>query len=274
MEDGRPAPRKKRKSGGSFCAEGTCSNNSHRNKTSVLEGRGFLRYYYIPRDPHRRREWASRMKRELGWKPSDHTRICSDHFHDDDFVAADIEKHRKNLNLKTKKEYQIHLKEDATPNTDRSTGYRSEPLKAQVLNYRQFRMKRRLQGAKPSSSTVILGISEQSEVKPKPESKLPQSVSSSSKVNKGCQIGSCFLLQQRYCREQEVNNFQMLEQILGPEEEDEHVRQSFGCGGEEEDPDWSYLDEHVGVERDSARDDDGRGIVFVVFVSSLLGITA
>ena len=228
MEDGRPAPTKKRKSGGSFCAEGTCSNNSHRNKKSVLEGRGFLRYYYIPRDPHRRREWASRMKRELGWKPSDHTRICSDHFHDDDFVAADIEKHRKNLNLKTKKEYQIHLKEDATPNTDRSTGYRSEPLKAQVLNYRQFRMKQRLQDSKHTSCTDIFGNSEQSAVKSESETKLPISAPSCSTVNKGCQIGPCFLLQEHYCREQEVNNFQMLEQILGPEEEDEQVGQSFG----------------------------------------------
>ena len=39
------------------------------------------------------------------------------------------------------------------------------------------------------------------------------------------------------------------------------IRQSFGCGEEEEDPEWSYLDEHVGVGRDSARDDDGRGTV-------------
>ena len=58
----------------------------------------------------------------------------------------------------------------------------------------------------------------------------------------------------------------MLEQILGPEEEDEHVGQSFGCGGEEEDPEWSYLDEHVGVEHvgvecDSACANDGRGTV-------------
>ena len=267
MADDRPTPKKKRKSGGSFCSEGTCSNRSHRNKKSLLEGREFLRYYHIPKDPQRRREWASRMKRELGWKPSDHTKVCSDHFHDEDFLPADIENHRKNLNLETKKRQVIRLKKDATPNTDRSTGYRSEPLEAQVLNYRQFRMKRRLQDSKPSSSTVILSTSEQSEVKPEPESKLPQSVSSCSKVNKGCQIGPCFLLQQRYCREQEVNNFQMLEQMLGPEEEDEHVGQSFGCGGEEEDPEWSYLDEHVGVEHvgveyDSESADDGRELCF------------
>ena len=108
------------------------------------------------------------------------------------------------------------------------------------------------------------------DVKSEPESESetePQlSAPSSSQVNKGCQIGPCFLLQEHYCREQEVNNFQMLEQILGPEEEDEHVGQSFGCGGEEEDPEWSYLDEHVGVEHvgvecDSESADDGRGTV-------------
>ena len=117
---------------------------------------------------------------------------------------------------------------------------------------------------KQFTSCVLPEFCDFQEPEPEPQSLLL--ALSHSKVNKGCQIGPCFLLQAHYCREQEVNNFQMLEQMLGPEEEDEHVGQSFGCGGEEEDSEWSYLDEHVGVEHvgvecDSACANDGRGTV-------------
>ena len=51
MEDSRPV--KRRKSGGSFCAVGGCSNNSHRNQTSAIQGRGFLKYLNIPKEEAR-----------------------------------------------------------------------------------------------------------------------------------------------------------------------------------------------------------------------------
>ena len=61
------------------------------------------------------------------------------------------------------------------------------------------------------------------------------------KIDKCFQIGPCYLLNQLYAKQSEVENFKLLEMMLGPEEEE----------GEEvdvEDPDWTYLDEHVGVE--------------------------
>ena len=64
---------------------------------------------------------------------------------------------------------------------------------------------------------------------------------SNNKIDKCFQIGPCYLLNQLYAKQSEVENFKLLEMMLGPEEEE----------GEEvdvEDPDWSYLDENVGVE--------------------------
>ena len=81
---------------------------------SAVEGRGFL-------------------------KPSEHTKICSDHFHENDFVATDLNKHRENQNLTVKKRHQIRLKKDATPDTNRATGHYSDPLNlSELSNQRPF----------------------------------------------------------------------------------------------------------------------------------------
>lgn len=125
-------PKKKRVSGGSFCAEGGCSNNSNRNWTSCIPGRGFLRYYNLPKNPERRNKWVARMKRQFGWKPSDHTKICSDHFHDNEFVEADVQKYRQNEAYGTHTKHLLRLKKDASPNTDRATGEHRDPLKLLV----------------------------------------------------------------------------------------------------------------------------------------------
>lgn len=117
--------KKKRKSGGSFCAEATCSNNSQRQKTSNIPGRGFLRFYKLPKNEVRRIQWVSRMKRQFGWKPSNYTKICSDHFHDNDFEPGDLMKFRDNPNLPNLK---LRLKQDAIPCTDRNTGQYIDPL--------------------------------------------------------------------------------------------------------------------------------------------------
>ena len=121
-------PKKKRKSGGSFCAVGGCTNNSYRDLESAIEGRGFLRFYRLPKEPQRRDKWVARMRRQFGWRPSEHTKICSDHFHDNDFIPTDLNKHRENQNLTVKKRHLIRLKNDATPNTNRATGHYSDPL--------------------------------------------------------------------------------------------------------------------------------------------------
>ena len=41
---GEQNAKRKRRSGGSFCAVGGCSNRSHRDKTSKIPGRSFIRY--------------------------------------------------------------------------------------------------------------------------------------------------------------------------------------------------------------------------------------
>ena len=84
--------KKRRKSGGSFCAVGGCSNNSYRDLESAIEGRGFLKFYRLPKEPQRKEKWVARMRRQFGWKPFEHTKICSDHFHENDFVATDLNK--------------------------------------------------------------------------------------------------------------------------------------------------------------------------------------
>ena len=112
-------PKKKRKTGGSFCAVGGCSNNSYRDLESAIDGRGFLKFYRLPKDTQRRDKWVARMRRQFGWKPSKHTKICSDNFHESDFITTDLNKYRENQNLTEKKRHMIRLKNDATPNTKR-----------------------------------------------------------------------------------------------------------------------------------------------------------
>ena len=66
------------------------------------------------------------------------------------------------------------------------------------------------------------------------------------KIDKCFQIGPCYLLNQLYAKQSEVENFKLLEMMLGPEEEEE--KEEDGGGVDVGDPDWSYLDENVGVE--------------------------
>ena len=148
-------PKKKRISGGSFCAEGSCTNNSNRNKTSDIPGRGFLRYYNLPKDPERRNKWVARMKRQFGWKPSDHTKICSDHFYSDDFVEADVLKYKQNEECGTNTKHLLRLKKDATPNTDRATGEHRDPLKILAAGFQRPPPKER---APDSTSFYILEV--------------------------------------------------------------------------------------------------------------------
>ena len=49
MTDGQP--KKKRKLGGSFCAVGGRSKNSYRDLESAIDGRGFLKFYRLPKEP-------------------------------------------------------------------------------------------------------------------------------------------------------------------------------------------------------------------------------
>ena len=119
---GRQKKKRVHKPGGSFCAFGGCSNRSGRNKTPASQhpGRKFLKFHKLPADPIRRKAWVARMKRDLKWKSSNYTKICSDHFSVSDFSEADLAKWEDSV--PGTKPPIIRLKPDAIPNTDRVTG--------------------------------------------------------------------------------------------------------------------------------------------------------
>jgi len=104
------------------CGEGDCTNNlSKKNMISKWPGRQFIRFYLMP-DPVKKKDlflkWRSRIRR----RPEDvkrSTRICSEHFAEEDFDPYDLANARKAAS--TKKMW-IRLRPDSIPNTDRQTG--------------------------------------------------------------------------------------------------------------------------------------------------------
>ena len=86
-------------------------------------------------DPEKKKNIFSQWRLRLRRRPEDverNTRVCSDHFADDDdfdpssfaFAKSDSE---------TLKKKQIKLKDDAVPNTDRTTGEMRLHLQAQSV---------------------------------------------------------------------------------------------------------------------------------------------
>ena len=149
---GRQKKKRVHKPGGSFCAFGGCSNRSERNKTPASQhpGRKFLKFYKLPADPIRRKAWVARMKRDLKWKPSNYTKICSDHFSVSDFSEADLAKWEDSV--PGTKPSIIRLKPDAIPNTDRVTGNAVDLLQPE----NPFKVRRgppRERNSEPGSST-------------------------------------------------------------------------------------------------------------------------
>ena len=132
MSESPPKKKKKRTPGGSFCAMGGCSNTSARDTTSSIPNRGFIRYLYLPKDPKKRQTWLKRSKRDTKqWKHTANTRICSDHFFEDDFRDDDISRFRSGEKVRY-----IRLKDDSIPNTDRLTGRFADPLNPPEERYR------------------------------------------------------------------------------------------------------------------------------------------
>ena len=127
-----PPAKKKRKSGGSFCSMGGCSNRSSRDSTSRLPNRDFLRFVYLPKDHKERQKWLARMKRDTrSWTPGDNTRVCSDHFFECDFLEGDLIRYRSRLSSDDaggSKVTRIRLKPNSVPNTDRQSGRFVDPL--------------------------------------------------------------------------------------------------------------------------------------------------
>lgn len=120
----------------SFCCVGNCSKKrggALGNGDSDI--RGFIRWYKFPRDKTIRKKWIARVRRRPTDVSPDSMAVCSDHFEDDDFeprglLQADILLQAGRLKDLTGKH--IKLKEDAIPNTERSSGLaRVGPPKAE-----------------------------------------------------------------------------------------------------------------------------------------------
>ena len=157
-----PTPKKKQLPGGSFCANAHCSNRSQRNKESKRDDRTFLKFYFIPRDTDRRKAWTARMGRDLSWKPSNHTRICSDHFELDDFNEQDLALYNAEAGLT-----RMRLKRDAIPNTDRATGERRiPPVSGDVTTFHRRPPKKRSTSTISTSAEVQPAVEQPAEEQP------------------------------------------------------------------------------------------------------------
>lgn len=64
-------------------------------------------------------------------------------------------------------------------------------------------------------------------------------VDETTKKDKRFHIGPCFILKQLCSKQNEADNFRLLEILLGSEEKEQEE--------EVDDPDWTFLDENVGV---------------------------
>ena len=121
MEVDSASTKRKRKRGGTCCADGLCSKRDGRDKSS-MPGRKFLRFFRFPKDPEMRKKWTARIGRDVKYfKATDGTRICSDHFTDEDLDPQSIQRFLQNTD--PEKKSHIKLLTDAVPNTDRLTGH-------------------------------------------------------------------------------------------------------------------------------------------------------
>ena len=104
------------------CGEGDCTNNlSKKNMVSKWPGRRFIRFYLMP-DPEKKKDLFLKWRKRIRRRPKDvkkSTRICSEHFTEEDFDPYDLANAQK---AETTKKMWIRLKPDSIPNTDRRTG--------------------------------------------------------------------------------------------------------------------------------------------------------
>ena len=121
VEDDNLSAKRKRISGGSFCAMGGCSNRSMRDTVSKRPGRNFMRFHRLPVDSALKKQWLCRMNRDLrSFTPCSNTRVCSEHFEDADYDPNFIQKFENPP--PGAQRLQIRLLKDAIPNTDRPSG--------------------------------------------------------------------------------------------------------------------------------------------------------
>ncbi|KAL5256457.1 hypothetical protein ACHWQZ_G011635 [Mnemiopsis leidyi] len=96
-----------------YCAVQWCKNENGKSK-SKIDGRKFLRFFPMPKDPKLAKSWKLR----IGRRPEDVTTkmlVCSDHFKDEDFAN-----HMK-IKLFYHDKMHIKLNSTAIPNTDSET---------------------------------------------------------------------------------------------------------------------------------------------------------
>ena len=115
------------------CGEGDCTNSYTKKEfVSKWPDRNFVRFFRVP-DPEKKKNLFSQWRLRLRRRPEDverTTRVCSDHFaDDDDFDPSSYAK--SNSEMLNKK--QIKLKDDVVPNTDRTTGEMRLHLQAQSV---------------------------------------------------------------------------------------------------------------------------------------------
>lgn len=97
------------------CVVGGCDNKA----TSQSTRRNFLKFHVVPNDPTRRAQWNSRVHRLV-----DHVRklktykVCSDHFDDADYNPDHFRVYKL---MGFTRQMKLELKNDAIPNTNRST---------------------------------------------------------------------------------------------------------------------------------------------------------
>ena len=106
---------------GTFCSDGlcTCSNRAGKDTkdtTSRLPGRQFVRFFRFTKDAQMRKKWSGRLGRDAKFfTPTEYeSRICSDHFTDEDIDAASLQRFAVAQNPNSF----IKLLPDAFPITD------------------------------------------------------------------------------------------------------------------------------------------------------------
>ena len=104
----------------SYCCVGNCTKKHSRDSSTL---RHFLRFYRFPKDAVLAKKWVDRIGRMPRDINTDKMVVCSDHFEEEDFnfrqYQHSLQLYNKNESLKGTN---ITLKDDAIPNTDRSSG--------------------------------------------------------------------------------------------------------------------------------------------------------
>ena len=106
------------------CGEGDCTNSGKKKQlVSKWPGRKFVRFYKMP-DPEKQTDLFTKWKLRIRRRPEDvnkNTRVCSEHFADEDFQPGDFLTAQQSKPESMKRKW-IRLKKDAVPNTERITG--------------------------------------------------------------------------------------------------------------------------------------------------------